>query len=252
MSIKELAQFINQNILDHIDAAIRLNPHEFRSVDIAPADGLITWEEYHRFFLKEHGMTEADLDEHNEIKRTPANRKVREDMMRDKARWSEAARTDLFTLTIDEYLSFRHPESSISNLLELVDDLLRQFDQDGDDQLTREEFAEVNANDDDDLLRRTLISKTVIERQQEFKHIIDKNHDGKADREELLHYVNPKTPRFALQEAATLINLCDDNHNGKLSLDEVNISLVIEVLSRNLLDFPFFLSFYLSLANCKC
>ena len=221
MTIKELAQYINKNIIDHIDEAIRLNPREFRRVDISPADGLITWEEYHRFFLKEHGMTEADIDEHNEIKHTALNRKAREDMMRDKARWSEAARTDLFTLTIDEYLSFRHPESSISNLLELVDDLLRQFDQDGDDQLSIEEFSEVNMADDDDLIRKSLISKTVVERREEFKRIIDKNQDGKADRGELLNYVNPKTPRYALQEAATLFSLCDENRDGKLTLKEV-------------------------------
>ncbi|KAL9896069.1 45 kDa calcium-binding protein isoform X1 [Glossina fuscipes] len=232
LNIQELAQYINKNIVDHIDEAIRLNPREFRRVDITPADGLITWDEYHRFFLKEHGMTEADIDEHNEIKHTGLNRKAREDMMRDKARWSEAARTDLFTLTIDEYLSFRHPESSISNLLELVDDLLRQFDQDGDEQLTIEEFSEVSGDDDDDLIRKSLISKTVVERREEFKRIIDKNHDGKADRGELLNYVNPKTPRYALQEAATLFSLCDENHDNKLSLDEMAANAEIFLTSK--------------------
>ncbi|KAI8124410.1 45 kDa calcium-binding protein [Lucilia cuprina] len=232
LTIKELGQYINKNIVDHIDEAIQLNPREFRRVDIAPADGLITWEEYHRFFLKEHGMTEADIDEHNEIKHTALNRKAREDMMRDKARWSEAARTDLFTLTIDEYLSFRHPESSISNLLELVDDLLRQFDQDGDDQLSIEEFSEVNVADDDDLIRKSLISKTVVERREEFKRIIDKNQDGKADRGELLNYVNPKTPRYALQEAATLFSLCDENRDGKLTLKELIANAEIFLTSK--------------------
>lgn len=198
------------------------NAREFRRVDIAPADGLITWDEYHRFFLREHGMTDADIDEHDEIRHTSLNRKAREDMMRDKARWTEAARTDLFTLTIDEYLSFRHPESSVSNLLELVDDLLRQFDQDGDDQLTLEEFSELNVDDDEDLLRKSLISKTLVERREEFKRIIDKNHDGKADRGELLNYVNPKTPRYALQEAATLFSLCDENKDELLTLKEVS------------------------------
>lgn len=200
------------------------NVREFRRVDIAPADGLITWDEYHRFFLREHGMTEDDIDEHDEIRHTSLNRKAREDMMRDKARWTEAARTDLFTLTIDEYLSFRHPESSVSNLLELVDDLLRQFDQDGDDQLTLEEFSDLNVDDDEDLLRKSLISKTLVERREEFKRIIDKNHDGKADRGELLNYVNPKTPRYALQEAATLFSLCDENKDELLTLKEVSFS----------------------------
>lgn len=222
LTIQELAMYLNKKINEHIEEAIQLNPREFRRVDVSPADGLITWEEYHRFFLKEHGMTEADIDEHNEIRHTGLNRKAREDMMRDKARWSEAARTDLFSLTIDEYLSFRHPESSVSNLLELVDDLLRLFDTDGDDQLTIEEFSDVNMDDDDDLYRKSLISKTVVERREEFKRIIDKNNDGKADRGELLNYVNPRTPRYALQEAATLFSLADENKDGKLTLNEVS------------------------------
>ncbi|XP_037952556.1 45 kDa calcium-binding protein [Teleopsis dalmanni] len=232
LTIQELALHINKKIIEHIEEAIQLNPREFQRVDISPPDGVVTWDEYHRFFLKEHGMTDADIDEHNEIRHTTLNRKAREDMMRDKARWSEAARTDLFSLTIDEYLSFRHPESSISNLLELVDDLLRQFDQDGDDQLSIEEFSEVNMDDDDDLIRKSLISKTVVERREEFKRIIDKNNDGKADRGELLNYVNPKTPRYALQEAATLFALCDENKDGKLTLDEITANAEIFLTSK--------------------
>ncbi|XP_036229758.2 45 kDa calcium-binding protein [Bactrocera oleae] len=232
LTIQELGVYVNQKILDHIEEAIQNNPHEFQRVDKSPADGLITWEEYHSFFLKEHGMSDADIDEHNEIKHTALNRKAREDMMRDKARWSEAARTDLFSLTIDEYLSFRHPESSISNLLELVDDLLRQFDQDGDDQLTIDEFSEVNVDDDEDLRRKSLISQTVVERRAEFKRIIDKNNDDRADREELLNYVNPKTPRYALQEAATLFSLCDENKDGRLTLNELTENAEIFLTSK--------------------
>ncbi|EDW83798.2 uncharacterized protein Dwil_GK13801 [Drosophila willistoni] len=232
LSIQEMAQYINRRIVDHIEEAIMNNAREFRRVDIGPADGLITWDEYHRFFLHDHGMSDTDIDEHDEIRHTALNRKAREDMMRDKARWSEAARTDLFTLTIDEFLSFRHPESSVSNLLELVDDLLRQFDQDGDEQLTMEEFSELNVDDDDDLLRKSLISKTLVERREEFKRIIDKNHDGKADRGELLNYVNPKTPRYALQEAVTLFSLCDENKDEMLTLKEMTDNAEIFLQSK--------------------
>lgn len=43
---------------------------------------------------------------------------------RDKASWSEAARTDPDSLTLDEFLAFRHPESSHTTILALVDELL--------------------------------------------------------------------------------------------------------------------------------
>lgn len=107
-------------------------------------------------------------------------------------------------------------------MLSLVDDLLRQFDEDGDENLTIEEFSDVVADDLDDKWRRYMIEKTVYQRQEEFKRLIDKNHDGIADRPELLSYVSPKHPRHALQEAALLFNLADKNKDRRLSMKEVN------------------------------
>lgn len=141
--------------------------------------------------------------------------------MKDKALWADAARSDPYTLTLDEFLAFQHPESSPVNLLNLVDDLLRQFDDDGDDHLTIDEFSKVVT---DDLLtegRKGLISKNIDERKMEFIKLIDKNNDKKADRIELLAYIDPRHPRHALQEAATLFSLSDINKDLKLTLDEV-------------------------------
>lgn len=61
--------------------------------------------------------------------------------MRDKALWAEAARTNPDSLTVDEFLAFTHPESSVTNQLVLVDELFDKFDRDGDDILTENEFA---------------------------------------------------------------------------------------------------------------
>lgn len=142
-------------------------------------------------------------------------------MMKDKALWNEAARTDSFSLTLDEFLTFRHPESSAANLLSLVEDLLRQFDEDGDDHLTVDEFSEVSADDLDDKWRKYVITKTVHEREEEFKRLIDTNGDGRADRSELLSYVDPRHARHALTEAVTLFGLADLNRDHRLSLDEM-------------------------------
>ncbi|XP_055851803.1 45 kDa calcium-binding protein [Episyrphus balteatus] len=232
LGIQELAKYINRKIIEHIEWAIEMNPIEFSKVDRDPGDGLITWEEYHTYFLKEHGVDENEIKDHSEVKHTSLDRKAKEEMMRDKARWSEAARIDLFSLTLDEFLAFRHPESSTANLLSLVDDLLRLFDIDGDDQLSIEEFSDVTVDDDDDVYRRSVISKTVEERREEFKRIIDKNNDARADRGELLNYVNPRHPRYAVQEAATLISLTDSNKDGKLSLKEVQDSAKIFLQSK--------------------
>lgn len=44
--------------------------------------------------------------------------------MRDKAYWSEAAKTNPNYLDINEFLAFRHPESSHANILDIIDDIL--------------------------------------------------------------------------------------------------------------------------------
>lgn len=122
------------------------------------------------------------------------------------------------------------PESSAANLLSLVDDLLQQFDSDGDERLTLDEFSNVVADDLDDKWRRYMLEKTAFQRQQEFKRLIDKNGDGVADRSELLSYVSPKHPRHALQEAATLFTIADRNKDKQLSLQEVNTAHLFFVL----------------------
>lgn len=113
-----------------------------------------------------------------------------------------------------------------------MDDLLRQFDEDGDEHLTMDEFSNVVADDLDDKWRRYMIEKTTFQRQEEFKRLIDKNHDGTADRSELLSYVNPKHPRHALQEAATLFSLADRDHDERLSLAELESAGNIFLASR--------------------
>lgn len=47
--------------------------------------------------------------------------------MRDRARWSEAARNDPERLALDEFLAFTHPESSHRALLQMVEDLFEKF-----------------------------------------------------------------------------------------------------------------------------
>ncbi|XP_044729857.1 45 kDa calcium-binding protein-like [Chrysoperla carnea] len=139
--------------------------------------------------------------------------------MRDKAYWREAARFDPDSLTLDEFLTFTHPESSASNQLALVDELYEKFDRDGDEFLTEDEFSTTNINDGTSPL--LLFHQSELERRKEFQNSIDLNKDGKADRRELLRYVAPQNPRRSELEAQTLISLADIDHNDALNLSEV-------------------------------
>ncbi|XP_053680980.1 45 kDa calcium-binding protein [Anopheles nili] len=229
LSVQELAKYINFKIREHIDEAIRTNPTMFVEIDHKPRDGLVSWDEYQTYWLREKGiagdshMKKAAFDK--------LDRKVKESIARDKALWMEAARTDPLSLTLDEFLSFRHPESSTVNLLNLVDDILRQFDLDGDDYLTMEEFSDVQTTDLGEG-KKFILSQNVRERKEEFKKVIDKNRDGKADRGELLSYVDPRHPRYAIQEASALFSLADVNNDKKLALHEVLAKSVIFMSSK--------------------
>lgn len=88
--------------------------------------GVISWEEYHYYFLHKNGLSKTYITNHNE-KHRELSRSMKEMIMRDRAAWSEAAKTDPEHLTLDEFLAFRHPESSHATILALVDELFEKF-----------------------------------------------------------------------------------------------------------------------------
>ncbi|PNF13957.1 hypothetical protein B7P43_G08675 [Cryptotermes secundus] len=180
---------------------------------------MVSWEEYHTYFLQQKGFSREYAENHDK-KHRGLNRSMKEAIMRDRASWSEAAHSDPDHLTLDEFLAFRHPESSHATILTLVDELFDKFDRDGDEILTEDEFSSLQTEGDGEKDGETL-TQGENERRREFRDIIDKNHDGKADRKELLMYIDPKNPRHAREEAETLLMLSDTNHDGSLSLQEI-------------------------------
>lgn len=109
LSIQELAKLINRRIRSHIEASIHNNPVLFSEIDREPRNGLITWDEYYAYFLKTLGYDEAFIRRFDSKHQKQLDRRTQEMLMRDKALWNEAARSDMFSLTLDEFLAFRHP-----------------------------------------------------------------------------------------------------------------------------------------------
>lgn len=109
LSLQELARYINRRIREHIEASIRNNPIIFYQIDQSPRNGLITWDEYYVYFLKTLGYDDAFIRQVDRKRNTNLDRKTKELLMRDKALWNEAARSDSYTLTLDEFLAFKHP-----------------------------------------------------------------------------------------------------------------------------------------------
>ncbi|XP_012280973.1 45 kDa calcium-binding protein [Orussus abietinus] len=222
LDIQELAKWIHGKITEHINKAMRDNIGLFTAIDNDPRNGEVSWDEYHAHFLRSHGLSDKYIASHDK-RHGALSRSLKETIMRDRARWAEAARTDPERLALDEFLAFTHPESSHRALLQIVEELFEKFDRDGDEQLTEDEFSSLPSEGvglelAEDRNRPVPGSE---ERRKEFRHLIDKNKDGKADRTELLMYIDPRNPRHAIQEAQYLIDLSDTNHDGRLSLPEV-------------------------------
>ncbi|XP_018044720.1 PREDICTED: 45 kDa calcium-binding protein [Atta colombica] len=222
LDIQELAKWIHAKITEHITRAMRENVGLFTAIDNNPRNGEVSWEEYHAYFLRTHGFSETYINSHDK-KHSEMPRTLKESIMRDRARWAEAARNDPEKLALDEFLAFTHPESSHRALLQMVEDLFEKFDRDGDEQLTEDEFSDLPSEGVGLDLRedRQQAIGGSEDRRKEFRHLIDKNKNGKADRTELLMYIDPRNPRHAIQEAQHLITLSDTNLDGKLDLLEI-------------------------------
>lgn len=109
LTMQELGRFINQQIRAHISASIHNNPFHFSDIDRAPRNGLVTWDEYYAHFLQSHGFSENAANVAKWGGKVNLDRNTNELLARDRALWNEAARTDSFSLTLDEFLAFQHP-----------------------------------------------------------------------------------------------------------------------------------------------
>lgn len=171
--------------------------------------------------MKKHGYNDEYIKNHNEKKHTILSRKLKESIMKDKALWLEAAKydNDVVTLSVDEFLLFKHPEASSLRLTETVDDFIKQLDMDGNELLSLEEFIETLPNDANILPK--LVKASVRERKEEFVKYIDVNGNGHASRDELLQYIDPRNYRHASQEAANLFMVADVNMDTMLTIQEM-------------------------------
>jgi len=223
VSMNELQNWIISKVKEHIQSALRENIFLFTSIDTLPRNGRVSWEEYQSWFLKKNGLNSTEFLKLDE--KDPRLRTLREKIAWDQAAWSETAKTEPDFLNLDEFLSFRHPESSSSSLLSKADDIMGEYDRDADETLTWEEYSSIPINS-------ILVKYTEDKREEEFYNFIDRNRDGKLDKKEILAYVDPRNPRHSHLEAIALMQLSDTNGDSQLSVDEMISSASIFLASK--------------------
>ncbi|XP_037512594.1 45 kDa calcium-binding protein [Rhipicephalus sanguineus] len=215
LTISELENWIAAKVKEHYTQAVRDNFWIFSALD-KNHDGRVSWEEYHVNFMIEKGFDDKYAKNHPEDHKT-LDRDLKEKILLDKAMWFEAANSDPDALNIDEFLTFRHPEHSHVSLIKMVNDIISNLDENGDEQLSEDEFSQLGPDE----MKRTAKEEWKKERIQEFRQNIDLNGDGQASRQELLMYNDPENPIHARSEARELVQQADNDGDNQLSLEEV-------------------------------
>ncbi len=137
------------------------------------------------------------------------NFSVKSELTRIREQWTNTDLNGDDGLNLEEFLSFRHPETSESSLKKLVSSLMNNMDQNSDELLDLDEFIFLNNEQELNDEEKSFIN----ERKEEFK-IIDKNVDAKIDYNELRDYVNPRNIRTIKKIVKQIFEFVDANQNS--------------------------------------
>ncbi|KAF0300417.1 calcium-binding protein [Amphibalanus amphitrite] len=208
----ELSEWIQIKVSEHITVGVKTNFKVFLLLDKSPKDGWISMEEYDALFLSSRGAkTEEDL-----------SRSDREQLMSERAEFLELGNEE--KLTIDELLTFRHPESSHAHLLARVTELIDTLDEDGDGALSVSELGQLSdpayRPSEEEAANFPVSSETEM---RALHARLDTNGDQKLDQHELLVFADPRHVEHASRDAARLIRLADADGDGQLALTELQM-----------------------------
>ncbi|NXL70277.1 CAB45 protein, partial [Leptocoma aspasia] len=222
ISAKEMQRWIMEKTDEHFQEAVEENKMHFRAVD-PDGDGHVSWDEYKIKFLASKGFNEKEIAEkiknNEELKIDEETQEVLDNL---KDRWYQADNPppDLL-LSEQEFLSFLHPEHSRGMLHFMVQEIVRDLDQDGDKKLTLSEFISLPVGTVENQQAQDIDDDWVRDRRKEFQDVIDANHDGIVTMEELEEYMDPMNEHNALNEARQMIAVADENQNHQLELEEI-------------------------------
>lgn len=77
LDLKELSKWINTKIIQHISAAVRNNVGLFTLIDVNPRNGVVSWKEYHAYFLKKNGFDDKYVENHDEKRHKGLQRSIK-------------------------------------------------------------------------------------------------------------------------------------------------------------------------------
>ncbi|XP_020619505.1 calumenin-like [Orbicella faveolata] len=167
-------------------------------------DGKVSWEE----FKKGHFSDDGKDDD------------IKEQMKEDEEKFKFADEDGDGKLDLEEYLAFYHPGDNPRMAEFTIEDSLKKHDKDKDGQISKKEFLATFSDVNDDAKE---------EMEKDFTTNFDKDKSGKLGKEEMKSWLFPDDD-FSIEEPKTLIKEADENHDGKLTMDEImkNYKVFIE------------------------
>lgn len=240
MSLIEIESWIQDKIRQHFDEALEEKAHIFTHMD-PDGDGLVDWKDYYKHFLlakkydvdkidsflKDYGDQALDMKETGESSSIKEGKiKLRESdrdqLVRYKFKWTDVEQMPMDNkLNKEEFLAFRHPEQSGLAMKKMIETILNSLDTNNDGKLTLTEFVALPPGDVEDDEQKKLDDRYQDERKKEFINAIDGDKNGIATQKELEDYVDPRNPQQSKAEAVNLLQMLDDNKDGKVSMDEM-------------------------------
>ncbi|XP_015109153.1 reticulocalbin-2 [Diachasma alloeum] len=161
-------------------------------------DGKISWEE---ILHDTYGSDPEDLA-------------IDEKLVSDDKATFEAADLDKDgLLDPEEFKAYTHPEETPRMFPLLLEQSLAEKDTDNDGSISFQEFLGSRARNED--------KEWLLVEKEKFDHEHDKNGDGKLDSGEILAWLVPSNEDLATDEVDHLFAASDDDHDNRLSYDEV-------------------------------
>lgn len=238
LELSELEAWIMKKLEEHFYEAADENGRIFAKLD-KNKDGFLDWDEYLRMYLLARGYHKDKVEKYlkgmnakidsskSEIKFSTDDEKFFHDgdkdtLLRYKDRWEESDTEKKDNkLTKSEFLKFRHPEHRDDSMQEMAGSIIHGLDKNDDGNLTVEEFIALPPGISSDVNTEEEDFKWQNERKKEFTDSIDLNKDGIVNLNELKAYLNPRNPIQIKNEAMAILEMIDDDYNGKLSKEEV-------------------------------
>ncbi|BFZ16744.1 hypothetical protein BsWGS_19784 [Bradybaena similaris] len=199
----ELKEWVLQSfrMLDREEAVEKLEDEDENG------DGKVTFSE---ILQKEYGYTEDDLaDVQKEEQEDESGSNVFQLITDDRNRFAAADVNADGSLDEKEYIAYFQPYD-FPHMYEVeMERAMKDIDKDADGFISMQEFIGENLDEETRLTEMTNFEE------------LDKDKDGKLTPEELRPWALPDNNDAADEEVEHLINLCDGDKDGHLSIDEI-------------------------------